>query len=200
MTFVYLYCMEQFVLTFPTQVQFTDDELFEFCSANSDLVIERDKNGNLLIMSPSGGLSGNFHMKIYRYLLQWHAEHEELGYTFDSSTGFRLPDGSMRAPDAAFVAATKWNSLTKDQQEKFPPVCPDFILEVRSQTDSTAQLKGKMKEWIDNGCQLGWLIDPIEKRAYVYQLHTEPTEYSFNQSLSGGHVLPGFILNLNVLR
>jgi Uma2 family endonuclease len=191
--------MENLVLTFPQQIKFTDDELFEFCAANADLHIERDVSGNLLIMSPSGGFSANVHFKIYHQFSNWVFSNERLGYGFDASGGFRLPDRSMRAPDAAFVSTGRWDSLNDEQKQGFPPLCPDFVIEVRSTTDSLPQLKQKMIDWIANGCRLAWLIDPIERIAYQYQPDSAPVQVSFTERLSGMDVLPGFVLELNKL-
>ncbi|MCE2934818.1 MAG: Uma2 family endonuclease [Cyclobacteriaceae bacterium] len=191
--------MDQFVLTFPVQNRFSDNELFEFCSANPDLHIERDSNGNLLIMSPSGGFSSNVHLKVYHQFANWVFANEALGYGFDASGGFRLPDKSMRSPDAAFVSKPRWDSLTDEQKRQFPPLCPDFVIEVRSTSDALPQLKLKMGEWIKNGCQLAWLVDPVEKQAYVFKPGFGTKHVDFEQRLDGEDVLPGFELDLKKL-
>ncbi len=188
--------MERLSLIFPPTVQFSDDELFAFCVANAGLEIERDVNGKLLIMSPSGGFSSQVHLKVYHQFANWIFSNESLGYGFDASGGFRLPDRSMRSPDAAFVSKMRWDALSTEEKEKFPPLCPDFVIEVRSQTDSLMQLKAKMGDWLANGCRLAWLIDPIERQAYIYRPAAETENMDFSCTLSGEDVLPGFVLDL----
>ena len=192
--------MEPIVLKFPERSAFTDDELFDFCIANDWFHIERNKHGQLIIMSPSGGTTGTTHFKIYRALVHWYDAHENKGFLLDSSVGFRLPDKSVLAPDAAFVLKEKWEALTPDQREKFPPLCPDFVIEVKSPSDSIKQLKSKMEDWINNGCQLAWLIDPIDKKAWVYtQNGLVKTVDSFDEKLEGMEVMPGLVLELKSL-
>lgn len=193
--------MEPVVLKFTSGTQFTDDELFEFCAANKDLRIERDKKGQIIIMAPTGGLSGNRNFKVNTIFGQWVAANEHLGYGFDSSSGFRLPDKAMRAPDTAWVRKERWEGLRLEDQEKFPPLTPDFIIEIRSKSDSLPELKNKMETWISNGCRLAWLIDPPEQKAYVYTLNgLIQTIESFDETISGEDVLPGFQLDLSVLK
>lgn len=192
--------MEPIVLKFPERSAFTDDELFDFCIANDWFHIERNKHGQLIIMSPSGGSTGTTHFKIYRALVHWYDAHENKGILLDSSVGFSLPDKSVLAPDAAFVLKERWDALTHDQREKFPPLCPDFVIEVKSPSDSIKQLKSKMDDWINNGCQLAWLIDPINKKAWVYtQNGLVKTVDSFDEKLEGMEVMPGLVLELKSL-
>ncbi|MBX2914332.1 MAG: Uma2 family endonuclease [Cyclobacteriaceae bacterium] len=192
--------MEPIVLKFPSNQQFTDDELFDFCAANDWFKIERNKQGQLIIMSPSGSLTSNLLMRINRELLNWLDKQNDLGYLFESSAGFKLPDGSVFSADAAFVMKQRWESLTKSQQEKFAPVCPDFVIEVRSPSDSIQQLKEKMNSWMANGCRLGWLIDPIAKKAWIYtQSGVVKTFENFEGQLDGLDVLPELNLNLKLL-
>jgi len=192
--------MESVILNLSESTSFSDDELLELCEANDWLRIERNKMGQLVIMSPSGSFTANIHMKVYRELLRWMDKHEELGYSFDSSAGFRLPDSSVLAADFAFVYKQKWEALTREQQEKFAPVCPDFIIEVRSKTDGLKQAKSKMQDWIDNGCRLAWLIDPTKQMAYVYVPNESPITKSFLEELNGLDVMPGLSLNLKLLK
>ena len=192
--------MEPIVLKFPERSAFTDDELFDFCIANDWFHIERNKHGQLIIMSPSGGNTGRIHFKIYKLLAQWSVGKEELGYLVDASVGFRLQDKSVLAPDAAFVIKNRWDALTESEQNRFPPLCPDFVIEVRSQSDTIKQLKSKMEDWINNGCQLAWLIDPIDKKAWVYtQNGLVKTVVSFDEKLEGMEVMPGLVLELKSL-
>ena len=193
--------MEPLILKLPSSKQFTDDELFEFCAANKELRIERDKKGQIIIMPPTGALSGNQNFTVNTLFGQWVLANKNLGYGFDSSTGFCLPNGAMRSPDAAWIKKEQWEQLSSDEQEKFAPLTPDFIIEVRSESDSLNELQDKMWEWMDNGCRLAWLIDPPEQKAYVYTPEgSMQTINSFDEKLSGGDVLPGFELDLLVLK
>lgn len=193
--------MESFILKFPPNTQFTDDELFDFCVANDELQIERNNKGEIIIMSPSGSLTGNIHFRIYSALAKWYDKNPNSGYIFDSSAGFKLPDSSVLSPDAAFVEKSRWDNLSQQEKEKFAPLTPDFIIEVRSFSDSAAQLDTKMKSWIQNGALLAWLIDPIEQKAYVYYPDGSiKTVESFSEKLSGEGILPGFELSLEILK
>lgn len=192
--------MEPIVLKFPTHHQFTDNELFDFCAANDWFKIERNKLGQLIILSPSGGTTGRIHFKIYEFLVHWSVDKKDLGYLLDASVGFRLPDSSMLAPDAAFVFKERWDNLTQEERDKFPPICPDFVIEVRSQSDSINQLKEKMNDWMANGCRLGWLIDPIAKKAWIYAANGVVKSFeNFEAQLDGLDVLPELNLNLKLL-
>jgi Uma2 family endonuclease len=193
--------MEPVVLKFPPETQFSDDELFLFCAANKELRIERDKNGQIIIMPPTGTMSGHQNFTINALLGQWVLANRHLGVGFDSSTGFRLPNGAMRAPDSAWIQKNRWEQLSKEDQEKFAPLTPDFVIEVRSRSDSIKELQAKMQEWIQNGCRLAWLIDPVEQKAYVYTPQNPlKTVESFDEKLSGENVLPGFELDLSLLK
>jgi Uma2 family endonuclease len=156
--------MDTVTLNIPTDYPMTDDELFVFCAANKELRIERDELGQLLIISPAGGITGNLNFRLTGILFLWVEKNEKLGYGFDSATGFRLADKSMRSPDVSWVKREKWDALKLEEQEKFTPVCPDFVIELRSKSDSLSELKSKKERWIKNGCELGWLIDPIQKK------------------------------------
>jgi Uma2 family endonuclease len=175
----------------------TDDQLFELCAANSELVIERNSEGELIIMSPAGGLTGNRNLKLASAVFNWN-DISGLGYTFDSSTGFLLPDHSMLSPDVSWVKKEKWEKLSIKQQEKFPPLCPDFVIELCSPSDELRYVKSKMETWIKNGCQLGWLIDPREQKAFVYE-DGNVKEFSFKDMLNGGKLMPGFSFSLSKL-
>jgi Uma2 family endonuclease len=192
--------MESVVLKFTPDTQFSDDELFAFCASNPDLRIERNKNKELIIMSPVGGLSSSQNNTVSSLLWIWNNQ-IGLGVTFDSSCGFRLPDNSMLSPDAAFVSMKRWEELNDIDKRKFPPVVPDFVIEVRSESDSLAELQDKMSNWIKNGCQLAWLIDPIEEKVYIYNFKgLIKSVSSFQAKVSGEKVLPGFELDLSLLK
>lgn len=180
--------------------QFSDDEFFDFCQANRELKFEKTKDGNIVVMTPTGGNTGNRNSSINGYLFMWNLQ-SGYGKVFDSSTGFRLPDGSMLAPDAAVIAQTRWDKLSEEDQNKFPPICPEFVIELKSKSDQITALQAKMQDWLNNGVQLGWLIDPDAEMAYIYTLGKSMKEVSgFDNTLSGDPVLPGFAFDLSVLR
>ena len=130
--------------------------------------------------------------------LDW-AKKDGTGISFDSSTGFRLPNGAIRSPDASWVKPERWQTLTLEQRRGFAPLCPDFVLELRSATDQLSALQAKMQEYIDNGARLGWLIDPSERRVYIYRPGLPMEQQNDPSTLSGDPVLPGFVFHLNVL-
>jgi Uma2 family endonuclease len=176
-------------------VPMSDDELMRFCAANGDLRVEREPNGELLVMTPAGGRTGNINIRISRFLDEW-AEADGRGLAFDSSTGFTLPDGSMRAPDAAWVANRRWQKLSEKDQGRFAPICPDFVIELRSPSDSLTELRAKMNDWIANGAEVAWLIDPIEKSITVYRPGDSPEEHVNPSSVQGTGPITGFELVL----
>lgn len=173
----------------------TDDELLRFCAANDPLRIERDKNGELIVMGPAGGGSGSRNAQIIRQLGNW-ADEMNSGMAFDSNAGFTLRDGSMRSPDAAWIPWSRWNALTAEQQEKFLPLCPEFVIELRSASDRLAELQEKMRSWIANGCQLGWLVDPQRKVVEVYRPGREPEVLEGASAVYGEGPVGGFVLEL----
>jgi Uma2 family endonuclease len=173
----------------------TEDQFFEFCQINRDLRIERTAQGELIIMPPTGGKTGERNAEITMQLGVW-AKQDGQGATFGSSAGFRLPSGSVRSPDAAWVRNSRLDVLPPEQWEKFLPLCPDFVIELRSPTDSLSVLQEKMREYLDNGAQLGWLIDPAQRRVYVYRPQASVEVLDNPETLSGDPVLTGFVLNL----
>ncbi len=190
----------KFEVQYPNYADQTDDWLFELCSSNRDLRIERDAFGQIIIMSPTGGTSSQKLFKVLMAFMSWVSDHEDAGYGFESSAGFVLPNGAMRAPDAAWVSKEKWNALSAPQKEKFPPITPDFVIEVRSNTDSIKALKNKMNEWIESACQLGWLIDPIDQKVFVYQKGHVKELNHFDQILVAEDVVTGMSLDLRKLK
>ncbi|MEO1450786.1 MAG: Uma2 family endonuclease, partial [Bacteroidota bacterium] len=190
--------MERIQAIIPPEITWTEDDLFQFCQANRDLLIERDAQGQIIIMAPSGGLTSQYNAGIIARLYAWNEKYK-LGYVFDSSGGFMLPNGAMRAPDAAFVSREKWENLSPEAQQKFPPVCPEFVIELRSPTDRLKVLQAKMEEWIQNGCRLAWLIDPVEKQAFVYEADGTIHQNTLEGVLNGGSVLPEFEFSLQIL-
>jgi Uma2 family endonuclease len=176
-------------------VTLTGDAFAELCQANPDLKFERSAQGNLIIMSPTGGESGRRNADIAIDLGIWNRQ-TQLGYTFDSSTCFRLPSGGDRSPDAAWIAASRWQALDPSEREKFPPIAPDFVIELRSATDNLASLRAKMQEYQDSGVRLGWLINPQDQQAEIYRAGLAVEILQSPAQLSGEAVLPGFVLSL----
>ena len=190
--------IENIVLDTSAFGQLTDVQFFDFCRQNPDLHIERMANGQIIIMTPTGGITGNRNNEILFHLNLWNKKSQQ-GWVFDSSTGFALPDTSVRSPDASWIRKERWEALSTEQQEKFPPLCPDFVIELRSKHDNLAELQIKMKDWINNGCQLAWLIDPENQQAFIYTQDNKETIQGFNSPLSGESILPGFIFDLKIL-
>lgn len=174
----------------------SEEEFFDFCQQQDDDVrLELTSEGDLLIMSPTGSKSGRRNFKLAMRLGAW-AEQDGTGYSFESSTGFKLPNGAMRSPDFSWVRKERWDALTEEQQERFAPLCPDFVVELRSRTDSLKSLRQKMEEYVSTGAQLGWLIDPKERKVYVYRPQVEVEELSEPQTISGNPPLEGLTLDL----
>ncbi len=174
----------------------TPEQFEALAVANRDLRLERTAQGELIVNPPTGGESGARNLSITGQLDRWYEEHEELGEAFDSSTGFRLPNGSDRSPDASWVSRERWEALTPKQRKGFVPLCPDFVVELRSESDSLTKLQAKMQEYIDNGARLGWLIDPLNRKVEIYRRGVAVEVLENPSDLSGEDVLPGFVLNL----
>ncbi len=185
------------MLHFSEKFRFSDDEFYEFCQDNSNLKFERTKDGDIILMANTGGKTGIRNIQVSVELELWNRQHT-FGKVFDSSTAFRLPDSSIKSPDVAIVAQARWDALTEEQQEKFPPLCPDFVVEIKSVSDRLKDSQQKMSEWIKNGCRLAWLLDADSKTVYVYQPDAEvqTIEGFKDRTLSGKTVLPGFELDL----
>jgi Uma2 family endonuclease len=183
------------VLRLTPVIGMSDEQFFELCQLNRDLRLERTSQGDLVIMPPTGGETGRTNFELTVLFGHWvHADGSGVG--FDSSTGFTLPNGAKRSPDLAWVKRTRWEALTPEQRKVFAPLCPDFVLELRSPSDALEYVQAKMQEYLDNGARLGWLIDPIERKVYIYRPQA-PVECLDNpQAISGEPVLPGFVLEL----
>lgn len=179
----------------PESVVPVDDTLFlEICEKNPDNRIERSKKGEIKIMAPTGGETGKWNASVIGLLYNWN-QRKKLGKIFDSSTAFRLPSRAIRSPDLSYVSLTRWNSLTTSEKESFPPICPDFVLEIRSKTDKLIDLQSKMLEWIESGSQLAWLLDLENLEFYIYQPNKEMEMISGKEAiLSGESTLPDFQL------
>ncbi len=185
------------ILQMPPELQMTDEQFFEFCQINRDLRIERNKFGEISIMSPTGSETGNRSGGIFGELYIW-TKRDGTGLCFDSSTGFKLSTGADRSPDAAWMKLERWNSLSEEQQEKFAPICPDFVVELRSPSDNLRPLQEKMAEYMrEPGVQLGWLIDRKNRQVYIYRPGFPEECLENPTSVSGDPVLPGFVLNMS---
>ena len=180
----------------PPPLSLTDDLFFEFCRLNRELRIERTAGGELSIVAPAGGDSSDRHAEITFQLRLW-AKRDGTGRTFDSSGGFRLPSGAVRSPDASWVSNARLAVLTEEQRARFIPLCPDFVVELRSSSDSLPALQEKMREYMDNGARLGWLIDPPGGRVFVYRLDLPPEQLAAPASVSAEPVLSGFRLEMD---
>jgi len=202
--------MTALTLNLDTIVQLTDDAFYALCRANPEIQLERTAKGELIVMPATGGETGNHNAKLTARLEVW-AEADGSGLTFDSSTCFRLPNAADRSPDAAWILWARWEALTPLQRRRFPPIAPDFVVELRSDvecargstplrnvdSDSLLAIQAKMQEYIDNGVRLGWLLDPQTQKVEIYRQGLAKEVLSSPSSLAGEDVLPGFVLNLN---
>ncbi len=178
----------------------TDDELFALCASNKMLRIERTAQGEIMLLHPTGGEGSRRNSRLNYFVERWN-ETKHLGVVFDSNGGFLLPNGGMRAPDTAFVLQERWEALTSEERRKFIPLCPDFVIELLSESDSLRQTKEKMQEWMENGCRLAWLIDPFAEIVSIYRADGSTSEvHGFDNTVSGEDVLPDFVLELKELR
>lgn len=186
--------MNAITLTIP---HLSAEGFLELCQANQDLQLERAATGEVIVMPPTFPWTGKQNSSLTGQLWNWN-DQTSLGIAFDSSTGFTLPNGAVRSPDATWVSNERWEALTQSQQqEEFSPLSPDFVVELRSSSDSMEKLREKMREYIDNRVRLGWLIDPKTKQVEIYRQGQEVEVLQYPTNLSGEDVLPGFVLNLN---
>jgi Uma2 family endonuclease len=174
----------------------TEAQFYALCRSNEALRFELTEQGELVVMAPVGGESGNREAGLNAKVWIWN-EQTQLGQVFSSSTIFQLPSGAKRSPDVAWVAQARWLSLTPEQREKFPPIAPDFVIELRSKTDDLETLRAKMREYLDNGVRLCWLLNPQDQQVEIYQVGSAAKTLGLPAQLSGEDVLPGFILNLS---
>ena len=186
------------VLRLKPVIHLTDDQLFELCQLNRDWRIEYTAHGELIVMPPTGWETGSQNAEI-TFQLQWWARGDQTGVASDSSTGFKLPNGATRSPDAAWVRRAQLAGLTRDQKQKFLPLCPDFVIELRSPADNLRALQDKMQEYMDNGARLGWLIDALTRRVHLYQPQRQPEIIEAPNTVSADPLLPGFALNLQTI-
>jgi Uma2 family endonuclease len=178
-------------------VNLSDEQFWRLCKVNRDMALERTAQGELVIMSPVGGVSGGREAGLIGILWLWNQQ-TGLGKVFSSSTIFKLPSGGDRSPDVAWVRLDRWEALTLEEQEKFPPICPDFLIELRSRTDALRPLQDKMQEYLNSGLRLGWLINPQDEQVEIYRYNQPVEVLQFPVSLSGEDVLPNFTLNLPI--
>jgi Uma2 family endonuclease len=187
--------MTAITLQIPKSLKFTDDKFVEIVAANKDLRLELSSQGELSIMSPTGGETGNRNFEMCLDLGYWNRQNG-LGKAFDSSTGFKLPNGATRSPDVSWIKIERWNALTPEQRKRFLPLCPDFVIELVSESDDLADTQAKMREYIANGLRLGWLINPKSQQVEIYRQNQEIEVLQSPLNLSGEDILPGFILDL----
>ncbi|QYX33793.1 Uma2 family endonuclease [Sphaerospermopsis torques-reginae] len=179
-------------------VRFTDDQFYQLCRENPDVKFERNAKGELLVMSPTGGETGRSNFEMGIDFGVWNRQNK-LGVCFDSSTCFKLPNGANRSPDVAWIKKERWDSLTTEEKTKFPPIAPDFVLELMSPTDSLQETQKKMQEYMENGVKLGWLINPKTQQVEIYRLGKPVEILAEPLELSGEDILPGFILNMAIV-
>lgn len=187
-------------LTLESHREMSDEEFERFSKKNSPYQFEKDAEGNFIVMEPTSSYGGWFNSTINLELGLWNRK-MKLGYVFDSSTGFKLPNGAIRSPDASFVMKDRWEALTEKQKNSYAPLCPDFVVELISPSDDLEELKEKMQEYMSNGCRLGWLIDIKNERVFIYKsAFTCRMIAGFDKKVSGDDVLSGFELDLSIFK
>ncbi len=186
------------VLQFHPVIRMTDEQLYEFCQINKDIRIERNATGEIVIMSPTGSETDERNFDLIGQLWVWKKQ-DGTGVGFGSSAGFTLPNGAVRSPDAAWIKKIRWEAILPEERKRFAPICPEFVIELRSESDSLKTLKTKMDEYIKNGTLLGWLIDRVNRKVYIYRPNAVVMELDNPTTLSGEDVLPGFVLDLSTV-
>lgn len=190
--------MAPIVLNLKPFVELNDDQFYQLCQNHRDLKFERTAQGELVIVTPVGGEGGSREADLIGDLVYWNRR-TQLGKVFSSSTCFKLPNGSDRSPDAAWVNLERWNQLTPEQQKRFPPICPDFVIELRSESDALEPLQQKMQEYLSNGLRLGWLINPQKRQVEIYRTNQDKQVLENPKQLSGEDILPDFVFDLSIL-
>ena len=185
-------------LHFGSVLRMNRHEFFQFCQANPELRLELTSRGDLIIMPPTGSKTGQRNFTLTTQFGMW-MQSDESGVGFDSSAGFTLPNGAVRAPDLAWILKERWDALSADEQEEFAPICPDFVVELLSRTDRLETIQNKMREYIANGAQLGWLIDPKARNVYVYRPNEAVICLSDPKTISGDPLLPKFVCQVGKL-
>ncbi|MDJ0618295.1 MAG: Uma2 family endonuclease [Calothrix sp. MO_192.B10] len=187
--------MTALTLNLNSVIKLTTEQFYQLCQENPDLKLERNAQGELIVMPPTGGETGRSNANLILQVASWNEENQ-LGEVFDSSTGFTLPSGAERSPDVSWVEKYRWQALTKEQKEKFIPLCPDFVIEILSPNDSLKRTQNTMQEYMENGCRLGWLINRKKQEVEIYRPGQEVEVVKLPQTISGEDILPGFVLNL----
>ncbi|WGV25142.1 Uma2 family endonuclease [Halotia branconii] len=190
--------MTAITVNFNPIFQLTDDQFYQLCRENPDVKFECNAKGEIIIMPPTGGETGNRNIEIAADFVIWNRQ-TQLGICFDSSTCFKLPNGAKRSPDVAWIQKDRWDVLTPEQKEKFPPIAPDFVLELMSPTDSLQETQAKMQEYIDNQVKLGWLINRKAQQVEIYRQNKSVEILECPAELSGENILPGFVLDLRIV-
>lgn len=190
--------MTAITINFNNIVKLSDDQFYQLCRDNPDIKFERNESGELIVMPPTGGETGKCNAKLTARFVLWN-EQTQLGEVFDSSTCFKLPNGSDRSPDVSWIQLERWNALEPEQREKFPPIAPDFVLELMSPSDSLSETQAKMQEYMNAGVKLGWLIDRKTRLVEIYRQGQPKEVLKSPTSLSGEDILPGFVLNLQII-
>ena len=187
--------MTAITLNLNSIIKLTSEQFYQLCEENPELKLERNANGELIVMPPTGGETGKRNSTANAQIWTWN-DRTELGEVFDSSTGFTLPNKADRSPDVSWVEKSRWSALTPEQREKFIPLCPDFVIELVSPSDSLKKTQEKMQEYMENGCRLGWLINRKKREVEIYRPGQDVEVLQSPLTLSGENVLPGFVLNL----
>jgi Uma2 family endonuclease len=190
--------MAALILNLSSISKISRSQFRQIAADNPEMKLERDKQGNLIVVAPTGGETGNFNSDLNGQVYLWNRS-RQLGKLFDSSTGFELPGGGDRSPDVAWIPLAKWEALTPEERRGFLPLCPDFVIELMSRSDSWIQTQAKMVKYMESGCRLAWLLDPKGKRAVIYRIGQPPEFLTSPDSLSGEDVLPGFVLDARFL-
>lgn len=184
------------VLPAELYLQVTPEQFEELARVNRDLRLERNAQGELIVSPPTGWETGKRNFSLIGQLYRWCEENNSPGEAFESSTGFILPNNANRSPDVSWVSSARWNALTTEQKGTFPNICPDFVVELRSASDNLAPLQAKMREYLENGAMLGWLIDPKNRRVEIYRFGQEVEVLERPLKLNGENLLPGLVVNL----
>jgi Uma2 family endonuclease len=187
--------MDTFTIALEPSIQLSDEQFFQICQSNQDLRFEKTVNGELIIMPPTGGETGNRNGRLTQQLFNW-SDTDESGIAFDSSTGFKLPNGADRSPDASWVKKERWDALAPEDKTRFVPLCPDFVVEILSPSDRLDTTQAKMKEYMANGARLGWLLNRKARQVEVSRPGQETEVLLDAQMVSGEDVLQGFVLHL----
>jgi Uma2 family endonuclease len=190
--------MNALTVNLDSVIKMTDEQFFQLCQNNRELRFERNANGELIIMPPTGGETGNRNGRLNQQLFNW-TDADGTGIAFDSSTCFKLPNGADRSPDASWIKLERWDALTDEEKQKFPPICPDFVIELLSPSDSLKTTQEKMQEYIDNGVGLGILINRKSRQVEIYRQGKEVEVLDSPVTVSGEDVLKGFVLNLGMI-